>query len=84
MKKYTYFDGAEMNSIYTELPECFGCKYIMQTSGDPVTDEDYDEEGNCMIDEIEAAIAENAETETEATEEDSEYVMGLAEAWGIA
>ena len=42
MKKIRYYDetSGEWNSIFTELPGCFGCQYIAQTPGNPITDED--------------------------------------------
>lgn len=81
MKKLYYRDenACESNYIYTDLPECFGCKYIAQTSGYPITDED---DPDAIESVIEAQLDDGYEWE-DCNDDDMAYVMGLAEAWGI-
>ena len=82
MKKIRYYDETsdEWNSIFTELPGCFGCQYIAQTPGIPITDED---DPDFIQEAIEAQMAD-CYTWQEADEDDMAYVMGLAKSWGIA
>ena len=78
MKKIYYeLEPGEWCEIYTELPECFGCDWIVAEEL-PYTSEDCESED---IESIEKMI-ENGHTE-ECTEKDYEYVMEWAEIWGI-
>lgn len=89
MKKITYkkYGEIEHQTIYFDLPECFGCRWIHTTNGNPFTDE---EGCDNEIADTENILAGNWNDiqHTEGIENadvaDMEYISNLAEAWGLA
>lgn len=85
MKKIYYKlneNDIETQALYIDLPECFGCKWISTTGGDPTTDEDAEGVAGEAFNEQIAEIVRTAEAE-ECTAEDYDYIMGWAKTWGI-
>lgn len=85
MKKINYKlneEEFETQTIYIELPDCFGCEWISTTCGDPTTNEDANDEAGDAFNEQIAEVIRTAELE-ECTAEDYAYIMGWAKTWGI-
>lgn len=84
MKKIKFTRNEKMQTIYFELPNIFGCRFICTTEGDPFTDENAcDAATDAAVAEVESIISDSAEIAEEADETDTEYVLGLADAWGL-
>lgn len=85
MKKISYKlneNDFEAQTLYIDLPECFGCAWVSTTGEDPTTDEDAEgAEGEAFNGQI-AEIIRTAEPE-ECTAEDYAYIMEWAKTWGI-
>lgn len=83
MKKFYIYnaDTEELNAVYFgfrggKFSDILGAEYIMQTSGDPITDNDQDIDLEELMD--------MADTEpTDLTAADIDYITSLCKAWAI-
>ena len=90
MKKMYYTAGAETCRIFTDLPECFGINYFVETCGEPVEDDgsifpieidgkeySYDEYAEYLVETEGIGVWEDC------NDNDLYYVLGWAKIWGI-